>query len=94
MNVRPEQRTCATSHNRNRRRTIARIKDKEKETLHGAIYMNTVKVFHEGGPVPCWRKMVLKAKVKVVERLPSCKNSRHEHVRFALTGILSKRLEF
>ena len=35
--------------------------------------MNTVKVFHEGGPVPCWRKMVLKAEVKIVEWLPSCR---------------------
>ena len=24
---------------------------------------------------------------KVVERLPSCKNTRHEHARFALMGI-------
>ena len=39
--------------------------------------MNTVKVFHEGGPVLCWRKMVLKAKVKVVQGLTSCKNLRH-----------------
>ena len=32
--------------------------------FRGAIYTNTVKAFHEGGPVPCWRKMVLKAEVK------------------------------
>ena len=34
--------------------------------FHGAICMNTVKVFHEGGPILRGRKMVLKAKVKVV----------------------------
>ena len=54
--------------------------------------MNTVKVFHEGGPVLHWRKMVLKVKVKVVQQLTRCKNLRHEYVRFALTDILSRRV--
>ena len=39
----------------------------------GAIYTNTVQVSHEGGPVPCQRKMVLKAEVKIVEWLPGCR---------------------
>ena len=38
----------------------------EIRAFRGVICMNTVKVFHEGGSVLRGRKMVLKAKVKVV----------------------------
>ena len=34
----------------------------EIHAFSGAIYMNTVKVFREGGPVPCWRKWSQKQK--------------------------------